>query len=92
LEEEGSEEAGGATGVASSNVLIGFGVRFCNSGKAGQRLAGCLRVVHIAHGGGMHEVGGGRGSFFFRVLCWVMVLPLWCVAWFPVAVLMSQTI
>jgi hypothetical protein len=58
LEEEGSEEAGRETCVGSSSVLIGFGMRFYNLGKAGQRLVECPMVLHNAHGGGMW---GGEG-------------------------------
>jgi hypothetical protein len=91
LEEEGSGEAGGATGVGSSGALMGFGMRFPNSGKVGKILVGCPTVVHNVHGGGMHGVEGGRGSFFFHVSCWVVVFPLWCVVGFSMVVLVPPT-
>jgi hypothetical protein len=43
----------GLLGVGSSGVLMGFGMRFCNSGKEGQILVGCPTVLHNVHGGGM---------------------------------------
>jgi hypothetical protein len=36
---------GAATGVGNNGTTMGFGIRFCNSGNAGQRLVGCQMVV-----------------------------------------------
>jgi hypothetical protein len=67
LEEEGSGEASGVTGVGSRDTLMCFGMRFCNLGKVGQRLVGCPTMLHNAHGGGMH--GGEVGERFLILSC-----------------------
>jgi hypothetical protein len=47
---------------------MGFGMRFRNSGKVGQRLVGCPTVLHNAHGGGMRGEERREGSLFLRVV------------------------
>jgi hypothetical protein len=58
-------EASLVTGVDSSGVLMGFRMRFHNSGKARKRLVGFPMVLHNVHGGGMWGGEGREGSFVF---------------------------
>jgi hypothetical protein len=92
LEEEGSGEAGSATGVGSSGVLMGFGMRFHNSGKAGKRLVGCPMVLHKAHGGGMWGGEGREGSLFLCVPHWLVVVPPIPEVVCPVVVMLPPTV
>jgi hypothetical protein len=75
LEEEGSGEAGGVTGVGSSGVLMGFGMRFVTRVKWGKILVGCPMVLHNAHGGGMWGGEGREGSLFLCVPHWFVAVP-----------------
>ena len=50
LDEEGYIVVGDTTGVGNNGIVLGNGMRFCNSGKVGKRLVGCMIVVQSAHG------------------------------------------
>jgi hypothetical protein len=91
LEEEGSGEASGATGVGSSGVLMGFGMRFHNSGKVGKDWWDVQRRAQCTWG---WYAWGGRGKRFLLLSCVMLgcgVSPMVC-SWFLVVVLIPPTV
>ena len=91
LEEEVSWEAGGAAGVGSSGVLIGFGMRFLISGKLRKRLVGFPTMFHNAHGGGMRGGEGREGSLFLCVSHYYVAVPPILEVVSPVVVILPPT-